>query len=123
MRFAFPPTFPLFIRCFPRRESQYASLQARLQELQQQSSFLKKKAILADSSLSELQQVSFMPPLHRTQKFTFAMQQALAKAKDAFADVRLPSLVAVKGDEDVEMDSVSEGDADTEVADASPVST
>ena len=51
----------LFIPLPFRRESQYASLQARLQELQQESSLLKKKAILADSSLSELQQVSHSP--------------------------------------------------------------
>lgn len=89
-----------------------------MQELQQQSSLLKKRAILADSRLSELQLVSFMPLLLLRQTFTFPIQQALAKAKDAFADVRLPSPVALKGDEDVEMDSVSEGDADTEVADA-----
>lgn len=41
-----------------RREEQYATLQAKLEELRQNSSLLKKKAIIADSSLTELHEVS-----------------------------------------------------------------
>jgi hypothetical protein len=45
------------------REEQYATLQARLEELRQNSSLLKKKAILADSSLIELHEVRPVVPL------------------------------------------------------------
>jgi hypothetical protein len=48
-----------------------------------------------------------------------ASVQTMAKVKEAFADVALPS----KAEEDVEMDSVSEEDAEgEEVVDAPPSS-
>lgn len=40
-----------------RREERYGTLQAKLEELRQSSSLLKKKAIIADSSLTELHEV------------------------------------------------------------------
>jgi hypothetical protein len=41
-----------------RREELAATLQAKLETLRSDSSLLKKKAILADATLDELQQVS-----------------------------------------------------------------
>lgn len=49
--------------------------------------------------------------------------QVLTKTKEAFADVRLPTPVETKADEDVEMDSVSEEDADSDVVDVPTAST
>ncbi|KAJ9104441.1 hypothetical protein QFC21_001936 [Naganishia friedmannii] len=86
-----------------QREELAATLQARRENMQRDSSLLKKKAILADSTLDELHQL-------------------MAKAKQALAEVVLPTDPEATEDEDVEMERTELPTPEEEVAPSSPLS-
>ncbi|KAJ9114632.1 hypothetical protein QFC22_005505 [Naganishia vaughanmartiniae] len=85
------------------REELAASLQTRLEDMRRNSSLLKRKAILADSTLDDLQKL-------------------MAKAKQALAEVVLPGDPETGEEEGIEMEPTETQEEEEEVAASSPLS-